>query len=254
MYTVVTGLFDIGRGQWQHYRRPIEHYLFFFSNLLRIKAPIIVFCEERFVEFVKTQRLNSSFETTVIPTPIEELYMYKYKDLLFEIQADPNYAKDHPHRECPEISTPMYTLVTVSKPDLVRRAIPYAKTDYLIWLDAGYTHGTIDIGSLNWNPTSIINQKGKISLTILRPLSVMKSHDPVKFSNQYVDIVSGGFFGGHKDTIELITPKYYDIVHQQLTELRLKDDDQHYWLFLILQHPELFNLLNGTWFSSLSLT
>ena len=145
MYTVVTGLFDIGRGNWNAYRRPVQYYMMFFANVLKLRAPMVIFCEPKFVNLTNQVRKSIPFETTVISTKLEDLVMYKYKDLLFEIQKDPNYGKGHPNPVCPEIAVPLYSLVVASKPDLLFRGTKYAKTDYCIWLDGGYTHGNIDI-------------------------------------------------------------------------------------------------------------
>lgn len=250
MYTVVTGLFDIGRGEWNHYRRPIEHYLYFFANVLRLQAPMVIFCEAKFVKFVHMVRDPLQLDTTIIPTELDELYMHKYKDVLFKIQEDPNYGKDHPNPVCPEISTPMYSLVTVSKPDLLYRGSLHAKTDYCIWLDGGYCHGSIDIGKLEWNPTSLYEVKDKISLIRLRPMSDMATDDPVSFSNQYIDIVNGGFIGGHKNTIKTVRDIYYEIVDEMLTIHRMKEDDQFYWTFLAHRNPNLVNFIPGSWYDA----
>jgi hypothetical protein len=250
MYTVVTGLFDIGRGSWNAYRRPVEQYMMYFANVLRLQAPMVIFCEPKFVNLAKQVRKSIQYETTVIPTKLEELEMYKYKDLLFEIQKDPNYGKGHPHPVCPEIAIPLYSLVVCSKPDLLYRGTKYAKTEYCIWLDGGYTHGSIDISKIHWDPTSLYDIKDKISIIGLRPMSDMATDDPVGFSYQYIDIVNGGFFGGYKDTIEKVRNKYYEIVHEFLTIHRMKEDDQYYWTFLAHRHPEMINFINGSWYDA----
>lgn len=250
MYTVVTGLFDIGRGNWTTYRRPIQYYMHFFANVLSLRAPMIVFCEPQFVPLVQSVRKNIPFDTQTFETKLEDLYMHKYKDLLFEIQKDPQYGKTHPHPVCPEIAVPLYSLVVASKPDLLYKGSKYAKTDYCIWLDGGYTHGSIDISKINWNPSSLYRVKDKISIIGLRPMSDMITDDPVGFSNQYIDIVNGGFFGGYKDTIEQVRNKFYEIVHEMLTIHRMKEDDQYYWTFLAHRHPEMINFVNGSWYDA----
>jgi len=250
MYTVVTGLFDIGRGDWTHFRRPISYYINFFANVLSLKAPMVIFCEEKFINITKEVREKVPFSTIIIPTSIEQLYMYKYKDLLFEIQKDPNYGKNHPNTTCPEIAIPLYSLVVSSKPDLLRRGSKYAKTDYCIWLDGGYTHGSINISNITWTPESLYEINDKISIIGLRPIQDMATQDPIGFSNQYIDIINGGFFGGHKDTIEKVIGKYYEIVDEMLTIHRMKEDDQYYWTFLAYRHPELINLINGSWYDA----
>lgn len=253
MYTVVTGLFDIGRGEWQEYRRPIEYYIKFFANVLSLRAPMVIFCEEKFVQLVNNIRNNIQFETTVIPTKLEDLCMYKYKDLLFEIQKDPTYGKNHPHPVCPEIAIPLYSLVVSSKPDLLYQGTKYAKTDYCIWLDGGYTHGSVDISKINWNPKSLYEVKDKISLIGLRPMSDMKTVDPVGFSNQYIDIINGGFFGGYKNIIEQARNKYYEIIDEMLTIHKMKEDDQYYWTFFAYRYPEMVNLIPGSWYDAFNI-
>jgi protein YibB len=249
MYTVITGLFDIGRGEWSAYRRPIEHYVYYFANVLSLKAPMVIFCEEKFVDIANRVRKTIPFKTTVIPTKIEDLYMNKYKDLLFEIQKDPNYAKNHPHTSCPEIAIPMYSLVVNSKLDLLFKGSKYSDTDYCIWLDGGYTHGKIDISKINWDPKSLFEIKDKISIIELRPITDMVT-DPTGFSNQYIDIINGGFFGGHKDTIEKARNKYYEIVDEFLNVHRIKEDDQYYWTFFAHRFPEMINFIKGSWYDA----
>lgn len=250
MYTVVTGLFDIGRGEWNAFRRPLAYYMNYFSNVLRLQAPMVIFCEDKFVKLAEYVRKSIPFETTIIPTKLEELQMYQYINLLHEIQKDPNYGKGHPNPKCPEIAVPLYSLVVASKPDLLYRGTKYAKTDYCIWLDGGYTHCNVDISKVIWNPKSLYEVKDKITIIGLRPINDMVSDDPVAFSNQYIDIVNGGFFGGHKDTIERVRNKYYEIVDELLTKHRMKEDDQYYWTFLAHRNPEMINFVSGSWYDA----
>lgn len=250
MYTVVTGLFDIGRGNWKHYQRPKNAYLVYLKNVASLNAPMIIFCEQHDVAFIFSIRRNIPHSTKIVSTRIEDLYMNKYKDLLLDIQKDPKYGKHHPNPVCPEIAVPMYSYVVTSKPDLLYRGSLLADTDYCIWLDGGYTHGSIDISKIHWDPTSILAQKDKISIISLRPLSDMISDDPKAFSDQYIDIINGGFFGGTKKTIASMHEKYYAIVHEMLTVHRMKEDDQFYWTFFAKRYPELINLIPGTWYSA----
>ena len=253
MYTVITGLFDIGRGNWTNYRRPIEYYIHYFKNVLSLQAHMVIFCEEQFVKVVHTVRDTLPYSTIVITTSFEELYMYKYKDLLLAIQKDPNYSKDHPNKLCPEIAIPAYSLVTASKPALLLRGSKLAKTDYCIWLDGGYTHSTVDISKIKWNPKALYEVKDKMSMIKLRDMTDMISDNPKEFSDQYIDIINGGFFGGHKNTIQEVCTKYYEIVDEMLTVDRIKEDDQFYWTILAKRYPEMMNLIPGSWYSAFNI-
>jgi protein YibB len=253
MYTVVTGLFDIGRERWEHFQRPMSSYLWYFHNMLQFKAPMIIFCEQKFVDFVSTARRLVPFDTQIISTEIVELYMYRYKRVLGDIQKDPNYGKDHPNPTCPEIAIPDYSLVVNSKLDLLYKGSLIAKTEYCCWFDAGYTHGTIDISQIEWNPSLLYSTKDKLTMIGLKPLSFMKSEDPKEFSDQYIDLISGGFMFGNKGAIEKAHKKFYIIVHEMLMKHKIKDDDQFHWTFVAKRYPKLMNLVPGGWYSAFDL-
>lgn len=251
MHTVVTGLFDIDRENWICYERSIEEYLQYFANVLTLKCDMIIYCEAEIVDFVEKFRENHStkFQTTVIATRLEDLIMCQYWDLMIDIQNDPEYGESHPFPLCPEISEPLYSLVVCSKLDLLYQGSKIAKTDYCIWLDAGYTHGTVDISAIDWHPESLYQTYGKISLINLCDMSEMIP-EPKAFSDQYIDIINGGFIGGHKDTIRKAHTQYYKLIQEFLTQHRIKEDDQYYWTFMVYRYPELFNLINGDWYSA----
>ena len=79
----------------------------------------------------------------------------------------------------------------------------------------------------------------------LKPISFMKSENPKEFSNQYVDLISGGFIFGNKEAIELIHAKYYEIVADMLNTHKIKEGDQFHWTFVAKRNPELVNLIPG---------
>ena len=251
-YTVVTGLFDIGRGEWKHYKRTTSQYVAFFRNVLSLQAPMIVFVEPKFVGTVGAIRNNIPYSTKIVETNLEDLYMYRYHDLLFEIQDDPEYAVDHEDPYAPEITKPLYALVTCSKPHLLLKGVEYAETDYLIWLDGGYTHGQIRISDLDWNPQKILAVKDKLSIINIEDVSKIDD-DPVQFCKKSLAVINGGFFGGGKPVIKDVVTKYYHMVDYQLKYLRLKQDDQVVWEYLVKTYPKMFNLIEGGWYDAFKL-
>lgn len=256
MYTVVTGLFDIGRGNWNtYYKRDVNKYVGFFKNVLSLKKPMVVFIEKKFENVVHEIRDNivdfdgNSLSTKINIISHEELHMWQYKDLLYSIQQDPNYGKGHPEPWCPEISEPMYSLIVCSKLDLLYRGSLQAETDYCIWLDGGYTHGNIDISKVNWNPTQCLSHKDSLCMISLKSMNLMIDN-PVLFSNQYIDIINGGFIGGYKPVIKTVRNKFYELVDEFLTVHRMKEDDQYYWTFFIKRNPQLVTLFLGSWYDA----
>jgi protein YibB len=256
MFTVVTGFFDIGRSDWDSFNRSTEDYMRYFKNLLSLKANMIIFVEQKNAEFVYSIRSQiTGFKTTIILKTIEGLYMSKYTNKIYEIQADPEYGKNLSEEASlsPEISKPLYNIVTCSKMDLLYQALSIdSESDYFIWLDAGYTHGTVDLANLDWNPVRLFENKDRFSLISLQNLSVM-SNDPVVFFNQHIDVVIGGFLGGHRSTIETVKNMFYEKVEYILYNYNLKDDDQYFLALIVNDNPQLFNLYMGNWYDAILL-
>lgn len=250
MFTVVTGFFDIGRGEWDSYKRNLDEYLRHFKNMLSLKVNMIIFIHSIHFDFVKNIRDNILCKTTIVVLKSSDLYMYKYIDRITEIQNSPNYAIGHPNVRAPEICRPMYNVVTCSKMDLMYKATLFEKnSDYFIWLDAGYTHSTIDLSKLNWNPTRLFEHRDKLCVIALQSLDVAKD-DPKEFFLQYIDVLIGGFFGGYRDTILQVRDLYYDLV-LEMFDIGIKDDDQFYNTILAKRHPELFKIFIDNWYGAM---
>lgn len=251
--TVVTGFFDIRRDLWKAFQRNEANYMVFFRNILRLDVDMVIFTEEKYINFVDACRSAvKGRKTTIVETDLEDLYMYKHKQLLLDIQRDPDYITSHPKPMAPEISQPYYNLVVCSKFDLLARGCQYAQTDMCVWFDAGYAHGTIDTSQLKWNPVSLLSVRDKISIIMLKPLE-QADPDPRKFFAQYIDIINGGFIAGYKDTIAKVRDMYYELIDDLLINQRIKDDDQFYWTVLAQRHPEVMNLIPGDWYDGLKI-
>ena len=85
MFTVVTGFFDIGRGEWDHYNRKIEEYLQHFRNLLSLKVNMVIFTESNFVELVEDVRKDVNCRTSIVTTKLSQLYMYEHLEKIKSI-------------------------------------------------------------------------------------------------------------------------------------------------------------------------
>jgi protein YibB len=253
MFTVVTGFFDIGRGEWEYYTRKIDEYLKHFTNMLKLNVNMIIFVEQKFFQLVQTIRKTVNCKTTIITLSINDLYMYKYLERITDIQNDPLYSSGHPNIKAPEISQPLYNIVTCSKMDLVYQATQIdTESNYFIWLDAGYTHSTIDLSNLDWNPTTIFKNKNTLSVIAIQSQD-LANDDPREFFLQYIDILIGGFIGGYRNTFKKVRNMYYELV-LEMFEIGLKDDDQFYNTILAKRHPELFTVYSGGWYSAMFIT
>ena len=249
MHTVVTGFFNIGREHWGQYQRPLEKYLSDFGNLLSLNCNMIIFVEKAFIPFVEGHRNKIKFFfTTVVEIEIDSLHMFNYLNKIISIQNHETYAMNHPNRFAPEICKPLYNIVTCSKMDLMAKAVDIDRgsSDWFIWLDAGYCHGTTDLSTRIWNPTRIFKHVDKMCVVALQSLDVAED-DPHKFFNQYIDVCIGGFFAGTGETILKVRDIYYSFVEEML-DAGIKDDDQFYMTMLVKRYPSLFKVFIDEWY------
>lgn len=140
--TVITALYDIGRGdlKGQSAYRPFSKYLEWFKYVLRINAPMVIFIPASLKYYIDEHR-PKGYDTTVIIREFEELNAYKYRDQITDAINDRN---NNPKfsglcRDCPEFITYKYQTVIYSKFDFLKEvseANPY-NTEYFIWMDAG---------------------------------------------------------------------------------------------------------------------
>lgn len=209
---------------------------------------MVIFTEKKFINYMREHRIDS-YETTVIPTELTDLKMYQYLDVIKEIQSRPEYMSSHPSPIAPEICEPLYNVVTCSKMNLVYQATrSFPQYDYFIWMDIGYTHGSIDLSAMPvYYPSSIFKQRDRLACIAVGNIEAA-ARDPIQFFRQYVDILIGGFFGGYRSTIETVTKLYYDLVLEMFS-LGIKDDDQFYNTILAQRYPGLFYIMyTNNWY------
>jgi protein YibB len=256
MFTVVTAFYDLGRSEWHAHDRKLDLYMKFFINMLSLRVPMVIFVSPEsvdVVDIINSKRRFIDKKTTIIFKSFENLYMYKHFDRIQEIQKDPFYAEGHPNKDAPEICQPYYNVMVCNKMAFVLEATKYdIDSDYFMWMDAGYTHSTIDLSKLDFDPTRFTNIKNKMYMMSIVQVDAAKK-DPKEFFLQYADIILGGFFGGTRDIIEKITPLYYDVV-QELMDINIKDDDQYYNTIMVQRYPDLFEILVtwGKWYEAVN--
>lgn len=248
MVTVVTGLFNIGRDEWDNqYQRTFEQYLDYFSKVLEVKANMVIFTEQEHLALIKDIRGKMRFKTYIIPTSITDLYMFQHLNRILQIQNSPTYAEGHPNPSAPEISKPLYNVVVCNKMDFMSRAVEMVESDYYVWFDAGFSHGKIDFSTIELDMSKFINKPDKMTMISLQSLDAGKD-DPRDFFLQYKDVVIGGVFGGTKEVIRRVRDLYYDLI-EELFSKEIKDDDQFYNTILAKRHPELFNITIDNWYA-----
>ncbi|CAI5453043.1 unnamed protein product [Caenorhabditis angaria] len=261
--TIVTGLLNIGRGDWDQYRRPLTKYHEFMENLLSLQNNLVVFTDDSSYDFVEKYRakLGLAHMTRVHKISIQELPLYGYYNeakriidnelgnaTFYELFADSDM-KTHPEAKSAE-----YNIVVNSKTHFLQNVTlenPF-QTDHFIWLDAGYGHGNQSVFPYNniWRPKFV---DGKVSLIKLTPhYDKLTNYGLHNLYRRNWAVLSGGFIAGDKHSIEQL----HSIIHRRFIRLIYQnyvDDDQTLLVLAVNAHPHLFNIVNGDWFDAFKL-
>ncbi|WKY11796.1 hypothetical protein Q1695_003399 [Nippostrongylus brasiliensis] len=261
--TIVTALLDIGRGEWDRYRRPLEQYHIFMENLLSLKNNMVIFTDLASYSFIHKYRKNMGeiHRTKIHLITLDDLPLSRHlaaaSKIIEEERRDEKLwrsiwdpaMKDHPEARSAEydvlVNSKTYFLYNASLED------PFS-TEFFVWIDAGYGHGNQSVFPYNnrWTPHF---PRGKISLIKLTPM-----HDSIRgytidsLYRRNWSVVSGGFVAGDKRAIGQL----HTLVHRKFIELTYRnkvDDDQTVLVLVINSHPHLFSITHGDWFDAFRL-
>ena len=244
-YTIVTGLININRDKWDNmYKRKWECYLDWLSKILRVDAPFCIYVEEENVDLVR--KCREGYEhTEIVVISIEDYVLHPQLDDIKRIQGDPNYISRAVETFCPEVSIPLYDVVVNNKVEFLHQTSqknPFG-TEYFIWLDAGYGHGSIDIpNKYAWDPKLYLElaEKDTVVINTLEPKP--NSEDFWGFFDAHQDFMDGGLVVANKNAISVLHTVYYEIIKYAMS-IGIIDDDQYFMTMAYVKNKDLFNLV-----------
>ena len=244
--SIVTALFDIGRGDWTpqkglpHYlQRTTDTYFDRFANMAKLDNTIIVYTSEDLADKVWDIRKEKEDKTVVCIVDFEKEFD-EYRDSIRKIQNNPDYlSKINPSQiKNPEYWSADYVLVNLLKSHFVNHAIGSgtAETDLVAWLDFGYCRepSTLNGVTLWQYPFN----KEKIHLFNIKEYAGTSLTDII--ANNDVHVTGPMIVASQK-----MWPKLEELVDKSFRELiknDLIDDDQTLLLMSYLQKPESFEL------------
>ena len=219
--TLVTGLWDIGRGELSEgWSRPFELYLQKFEELLSIDENMIIFGDEKLREFVFKKRNESN--TQFIVRDSSWFKNNEYFDLIQQIRTNPTwYNLSGWLRDSTQAKLEFYNPLVMSKVFLLNDAklLDKFNSEKLFWIDAGLVN-TVHPGY--FYKDKVLDKIGQLTnkfLFVCFPYNADNEVHGFEFSemkrltNQVPDLVArGGFFGGDKHSISEINTLYYSIL------------------------------------------
>ncbi len=249
MITLVTGLWDIGRGELSDgWSRSFDHYLDNFSKLLKVENNMIIFGDQKLKEFVFKYRTEEN--TQFILKPIEWFKNNEFYDLIQKVRTNPSwYNQVGWLRESTQARLEMYNPLVMSKMFLLHDAKLLDKFDsnLLYWIDAGLAN-TVNPGYFTHNKVldkvpKLFNKFTFVCFPYKADTEVhgFKYDKMCELSGKNTEIVArGGFFGGDKDSIGQMNVLYYSLMMETLKS-GLMGTEESLFTILLYQHPYLID-------------
>lgn len=247
--TLVTGLWDIGRGDLNEgWSRSFQHYLNKFEELLKVDTNLIIFGDKELEKFVFDRR--SSENTQFILRDLSWFKNNEYYELIQNIRKNPNwYSQSGWLPDSTQAKLEMYNPLVMSKMFLLNDAkiVDRFNSEKLFWIDAGLTN-TVHYGYFTHDKVlDKINQKfDKFNFICFPYDGKVEIHGfeykkMCEYSNSEVSMVArAGFFGGDKEYISEINSLYYHLLMTSLKE-GLMGTEESLFTILTYKHPDLIN-------------
>jgi hypothetical protein len=147
--TLVTGLWDIGRGNLQEgWSRSFQHYLDKFQQLLQVDVNMIIFGDEELEKFVSENRRSEN--TQFVRRNLSWFKDNDFFDKIQKIRTNPDwYNQVGWLTDSTQAKLEMYNPLVMSKVYLLHDAkiLDRFNSEYMFWIDAGLTN-TIHPGYL----------------------------------------------------------------------------------------------------------
>jgi len=249
MITLVTGLWDIGRGELNDgWSRSYTHYLDKFSELLKMDSKMIIFGDSELKEFVFSVRDESN--TQFILRDLSWFKTNEYFDLIQNIRNNPKwYNQVGWLKDSTQSRLEMYNPLVMSKMFLLNDAkiLDKFNSEKLYWIDAGLTN-TVHSGYFTHD-----NVLEKINIITDKFLFVSFPYDAEleihgfdynemkQLTNSIPNVVArGGFFGGNKDTISQMNTLYYGLLIDTLKR-GFMGTEESLFTILLYQYPKLID-------------
>lgn len=248
--TIVTALFDIGRGDLpEGFSRGFDHYLDCFKELLKVDYPMIIFVPKELEEFVRSNRVGK--KTQIINKELSDLEEFTFKPQVEKLRNQDawiNRAGWIP--DSPQAKLPLYNPLVMSKQFFMNDASIFNSfnTKYFLWVDAGISN---TIG----NPSGYMNKDFGERIAALFNDNKMhyvcfpyeasaevhgfEKNAMAKYAGKETKYVArGGIFGGSRDAIGAINTVYYNMLSETLNAGYMGTEESVFTLVTYV-HPQL---------------
>jgi len=247
MITLVTGLWDIGRGNLSEgWSRSFDHYLNKFEQLLQVDCNMIIFGDKELEKFVSERRNEENTQFI-----LRDLNWFRNNEFFDQIQNIRNNPKWYNLagwlKDSTQAKLEMYNPLVMSKMFILHDAVLLDKFDSekLYWIDAGLAN-TVHMGYLTHD--KVLGKIDKLSDNFLficfpyqadREIHGFNIDKMTEITGTRVDkVCRGGFFGGTKELIRQMNTLYYNLIKSTLQK-GLMGTEESLFSILLYNNPTI---------------
>jgi hypothetical protein len=247
MITLVTGLWDIGRGDLSEgWSRSFDHYLNKFEQLLQVDCNMIIFGDKELEKFVSERRNEENTQFI-----LRDLNWFRNNEFFDQIQNIRNNPKWYNLagwlKDSTQAKLEMYNPLVMSKMFILHDAVLLDKFDSekLYWVDAGLAN-TVHMGYLTHD--KVLGKIDKLSDNFLficfpyqadREIHGFNIDKMTEITGTRVDkVCRGGFFGGTKELIRQMNTLYYNLIKSTLQK-GLMGTEESLFSILLYNNPTI---------------
>jgi len=249
MITLVTGLWDIGRGDLSEgWSRSFDHYLSKFEQLLQVDCNMIIFGDSELEKFVNERRSVTNTQFV-----LRDLSWFRNNEFFNQIQSirtNPKWCNLAGWlKDSTQARLEMYNLLVMSKMFLLHDAVLLDKfsSEKLYWIDAGLAN-TVHMGYLTHDKVlpRIDNLFSNFTFICFPYVADKEIHG---FDINKMDIITGtrvdkvcrgGFFGGPVNLIRQMNTLYYNLMKSTL-ERGLMGTEESLFSILLYNNPTIID-------------
>lgn len=246
-FTLVTGLWNLGRDKLEDFSRSFEHYKETFAELLAIDFNMCIFIPAELADFVSQRRKPHNTKVYIMELSDFDTYVPNF-DKIQKIRKDPKwYTQKDWLENAPQSKLKYYNPVVMSKFLMLNQSCndnPF-NTTYFFWLDGGIVN-TVQPEQIRYL-NSITKYMEEIDDKFLFLSFPYESDEEVhgfnaKRFNKFcgVDkttyVCRGGFFGGHKNIVPTFKERYEFFLKDSL-DLNLMGTEECIHTILSYQYP-----------------
>lgn len=246
--TIITMFFNIKKlKDSSNETRPIEFYVNHGQHVLKLKYPMVIFCDEDTYELLKLTR-EAEIDPEVIPTKyiVKNINDYEYYKSCWSIINENRILLGNPQDKRNTVS---YFLMGMFKPFAFNYVHQhnFFNTEYYAWIDLGCNHIVRNLST--YAPKMLDNPNPKVSACYIH----YRSHEEIQNMKEYM---KNGGPCGIASTAYTIESKYvsryytsmFSIFYEKLYN-GVGHTDETVMTYCHDKYPEIFDIYNGDYYS-----